>query len=210
MTPGHSTVPAVMPQLAVSVLMLRGEVPDLEIFIQNRTLTMDFAAGMVVFPGGRVDEVDRVASRSRPVPPDLLDRQAQCWAETSIGGGSRKELLAASAVLLAAAVREVEEETGVLLPVRQLNPWANWITPAGYGKRFDTFFFLTLPTASLDPQHRTTEADSSHWAPVREILRGAAEGRLQLMRPTASLLQELAGSPGDLTVKRRILPVGRL
>ena len=90
MTPGHSTVPSVMPQLAVSVLMLRGEVPDLEIFIQNRTLTMDFAAGMVVFPGGRVDEVDRVASRSRPVPPDLLDRQAQCWAETSIGGGAER------------------------------------------------------------------------------------------------------------------------
>ncbi|WP_026549247.1 NUDIX hydrolase [Arthrobacter sp. Br18] len=210
MTPGSRTPPVVVPRLAVSVLMVRGDVPNLEVFVQNRTSTMDFAAGMVVFPGGRVDEVDHAAARTWRVSPDLLERHARCWTETSIAVGSRAELLVSAEVLLAAAVREVEEETGAVLSVGDLIPWANWITPTGYSKRFDTFFYLTVLAEFLDPQHRTTEADSSHWAPVRGLLRGAAEGRLEMMRPTTVLLQELARHPGTWAAERRISPVGSL
>lgn len=210
MTSEPGGLPGVVPRLAVSVLMLRGNVPDLEVFIQNRTLTMDFAAGVVVFPGGRVDDVDYITARTQPAPPDLLERHALSWSQTSIASGSRVELLAASGVLLAAAVREVQEETGAVLSAADLTPWANWITPATYGKRFDTYFYLTVLAPSLDPQHQTTEADSSHWAPVRDILRGAADGTLELMRPTASLLEELAGHSANPTGVRRISPVGQL
>ena len=198
--------------------MVRGD----EIFIQNRSLTMDFAAGVVVFPGGRVDDVDRVTAAANPAPAPLLAHHARSWAETSVAsggvpgaiGGSPQE---ASGVLLAAAVREVREETGAVLAPEELTPWANWITPASYGKRFDTFFYLTVLAPTLDPQHQTTEADSSHWATARWILAGAAEGRLNLMRPTEALLAELAGLPGTLAAAlqpilrapRRISPVGR-
>ncbi|MHA7154282.1 NUDIX hydrolase [Arthrobacter sp. TMN-50] len=205
--------PAV-PRLAVSVLMLRGD----QIFIQNRSLTMDFAAGVVAFPGGRVDDVDHVTARAHPAPASLLATHARCWAETSVTAGGWSDPTEAAGVLLAAAVREVHEETGAILSPAELTPWANWITPASYSKRFDTFFYLTLLTPTLDPQHRTTEADSSHWASVKDILVRAADGRVELMRPTEALLLELASLPGEspaalnvvLGAPRRISPVGSM
>lgn len=213
MSSPYRGTPAV-PRLAVSVLMVRGE----EIFIQNRSHTMDFAAGAVVFPGGRVDDVDLVTARARPAPPSLLSAHARCWAETSIASAGNGDPAAGAGVLLAAAVREVQEETGAVLSPQDLTPWANWITPASYGKRFDTFFYLTVLAPTLAPQHQTTEAVSSHWSPVRSILAGAAAGTLELMRPTEALLQELADLPGSLPralepalrAPRRITPVGTL
>lgn len=204
--------PAV-PRLAVSVLMLRGD----QIFIQNRSLTMDFAAGVVVFPGGRVDDVDHLTASAQPAPASLLAAHAHCWAETSVASGNWDDSLAASGVLLAAAVREVHEETGAMLSPADLTPWANWITPTSYSKRFDTFFYLTVLEPALDPQHLTTEADSSHWASVNDILAGAADGEVELMRPTEALLMELASLPGELPenlnavleAPHRISPVGR-
>ncbi|MHA7273441.1 NUDIX hydrolase [Arthrobacter sp. TMT4-20] len=218
MRTSHNDAPAVVPRLAVSVLMIRGD----EIFIQNRSLTMDFAAGVVVFPGGRVDAVDHVTAVAHPAPAHLLANHARSWAATSIASGRGPGSIEvspaeASGVLLAAAVREVQEETGAVLAPEDLTPWANWITPASYGKRFDTFFYLTVLAPTVDPRHQTTEADSSHWATARWILAGAADGQLNLMRPTEALLKELAGLPGRLAAAlqpilqapRRISPVGR-
>lgn len=46
------------PRLAVSVVMLRDSPRGIEVFVQHRASTMDFAAGVIAFPGGRVDDVD--------------------------------------------------------------------------------------------------------------------------------------------------------
>lgn len=210
----HNRGTPAVPRLAVSVLMVRGE----DIFIQNRSHTMDFAAGAVVFPGGRVDDVDRITAQARPAPSSLLSAHAQCWAETSVAAGDSVDPVAGAGVLLAAAIREVQEETGAVLSPQDLTPWANWITPTSYGKRFDTYFYLTVLAPTLAPQHQTTEADSSHWSPVRSILADAAVGALELMRPTEALLQELADLSGSLPealepvlrAPRRITPVGTL
>lgn len=209
--PASEPTPAV-PRLAVSVLMLRRDAPNVEVFIQNRAHTMDFAAGVVVFPGGRVDDADYKSARADPVPPPILQRHASSWAKCSVAAGGPVSLAEMSGVLLAAALREVEEETGALLSVGDLLPWANWITPPERTKRFDTYFYLTVVAPSLEPRHQTTEADSSHWAPVGEILRGADDGRLKLMRPTRALLLELADLSDVAGLPRQprvIIPVGR-
>lgn len=49
---GESTQDA---RLAVSVIPLRESDMEPELFVQHRVSTMDFAAGMIVFPGGRAD-----------------------------------------------------------------------------------------------------------------------------------------------------------
>ena len=41
-----------------------------------------------------------------------------------------------------AAVRELEEEADVLLPVAALTPFSHWLTPAGMKRRFATWFFV--------------------------------------------------------------------
>ncbi len=182
-----------VPKLAVSVLMLRRDAPELEIFIQHRATTMDFAAGAVVFPGGRVDDADYVAGAAAAPEETVLERHADAWHQTAVAANGDETLQELSVVLLAAAIREVREETGAALTASELLPWANWVTPPGGPKRFDTYFYLAIIGPSVNPRHQTTEADASHWWPVRKVLDEAAAGNLQLLRPTYTLLKDLAG-----------------
>ena len=170
---------------AVSVLMLRDGGSGLEVFIQHRVSTMDFAAGVVVFPGGRVDPIDEQTAKSIEVADPQAHQEA--WKLASIA-----EVADGWRMLLAAAVREVQEETGAVLDPGGLKPWANWVTPAGLPKRFDTYFYIISASDLDSAHHQTTEAHTSEWLPVWEILTAETEERLKLMRPTLVLLRELA------------------
>lgn len=201
----------VEPALAVSVIMFRSGARGLEVFIQNRVVTMDFAPGAVVFPGGRVDPVDHVSAGLHPVNDAVRRRHAFAWRYSRIAVNGPQETEELAQVLLAAAKREVQEESGVVVDVENLQPWANWVTPAEMPKRFDTYFYLAAPSATIKPVHQTTEADSSHWAPAAELLQAADRGDLFLMRPTRTLLAELV-EMGDVesipTHERSVVPVG--
>lgn len=93
------------PRPAASVLLLRDGAAGLEVFVQRRADTMRFAPGMTVFPGGGVDARDAAAPGAWRGPGE------RWWAR-------RLRVPAAAArALVVAAVREVFEETGVLLAV---------------------------------------------------------------------------------------------
>ncbi|OIH85239.1 hypothetical protein BLJ79_08650 [Arthrobacter sp. UCD-GKA] len=188
MAPRHKVVPA---RKAASVLMLRTREKILEVFIQHRATTMDFAAGMVVFPGGRVDQADRVAALEDPAAAGILASHAAAWRNTSLAGAEPNHDHFESSVVLAAARREVFEETGCLLEAEQLRPWANWVTPPQQPKRFDTFFYVASPAPGCLPRHQTTEAVSSVWMAVEEVLAAHERGQLRLMLPTQALLQSV-------------------
>lgn len=183
---GH---PAPEPRLAASVILLRDAPDGLEVFVQHRVSTMDFAAGMVVFPGGRVDAAD---SDGWDYPQELLVRHADAWSEASISANPDQSIRKAGTVL-AAALREVQEEAGLALEPAALRPWANWVTPVDMPKRFDTYFYVAKVRDGAAPQHQTTEAWQSLWMPVAGVLTAEAQGTLQLMPPTYYLLNELAG-----------------
>jgi 8-oxo-dGTP pyrophosphatase MutT (NUDIX family) len=97
----------VEPRLASTVVLMRpikGDAPNaFEVYALRRVATMAFAAGMYVFPGGGVDPRDATAEIgwAGPTPGE--------WAE-------RLGLPEAQArAVVCAAVREVFEESGVLL-----------------------------------------------------------------------------------------------
>ncbi|GGU23243.1 hypothetical protein GCM10007979_22800 [Nocardioides albus] len=95
----------VEPRDAATVLLLRpGSASGPEVYLLRRQLTMGFAAGMAVFPGGGVDVRDA----------ELPD---SCWAGPSAGEWARRLGVEESRAraLVAAAVRETFEECGVLL-----------------------------------------------------------------------------------------------
>ena len=77
------------PRDAAVVVLWRGEGADLELFLVRRSRGLRFSAGFHAFPGGKVDRLDAVTRVERCVPEE--------------------------APLLAAAIRETFEETGVLL-----------------------------------------------------------------------------------------------
>ncbi|WP_431229752.1 NUDIX hydrolase [Paenarthrobacter nicotinovorans] len=183
-----SHAPVAEPRLAASVILLRDAPSGLETFVQHRVSTMDFAAGMVVFPGGRVDAVDQ---SGWDYPGELLRSHALSWAQSSISADTALAERNAGMVLTA-AIREVQEEAGLGIEPGDLRPWANWITPIDMPKRFDTYFYVAKPAPEAQPRHQTTEAWQSLWMPVSGILEAEAAGQLKLMPPTYYLLKEIA------------------
>ncbi|MDR6989830.1 8-oxo-dGTP pyrophosphatase MutT (NUDIX family) [Paenarthrobacter nitroguajacolicus] len=183
--PPADATAASQPRLAASVILLRDAPGGLEAFVQHRVSTMDFAAGMVVFPGGRVDAAD---TSGWDYPAELLQQHADAWRSSSIGANGN----ASAGTVLTAAIREVREEAGLSIHAADLRPWANWITPTDMPKRFDTYFYLAKPAPGAEPQHQTTEAWQSLWMPVHAILESEAAGALKLMPPTYYLLKEIA------------------
>jgi 8-oxo-dGTP pyrophosphatase MutT (NUDIX family) len=197
-------------------MLIRDGAAGVETFVLRRVPAMAFAAGMTVFPGGGVDPADRDESIGWWGPdPD--------WWRAALGEG-------AEPALVVAAVRELFEETGVLLAGRQpsglvasldddvrtavlerrctlarvltdagllirsdlLRPWANWLTPPGQGRRYDTFFFAAALPEGQQAGMLTTEADLGEWRRPADLLAEQRTGRTKLMPPTILTLRELA------------------
>jgi 8-oxo-dGTP pyrophosphatase MutT (NUDIX family) len=91
------------PKLASTVLLLRAGNPGPEVYLIRRAATMAFAAGMHAFPGGTVDP------RDADVQP--------AWAGPTPAEWARRLGLDEpyARAVVSAAVREVFEESGVLL-----------------------------------------------------------------------------------------------
>ena len=151
------------PRPAVSVIPVRSRRGVLEVFVQHRALTMDFAPGAVVFPGGRVDPVDAATAYRQGI-----------------------------SVARACAVREVAEESGAVIDPAALLPWDRWVTPVRYPKRFDVEFFLLPVEAGDEFVHQTDEATHSEWVPVAELVGAAEEGTVTLVPPTRTIVDELS------------------
>ncbi|QBF45019.1 NUDIX hydrolase [Janibacter limosus] len=90
-------------KLASTVMLVRDDEGPLEVFMLRRVSSMAFAPSMHVFPGGGVDRRD--AEDEVPWAGPSVEE----WAETL----DTDE--ASARMLVAAAVREIFEETGVLL-----------------------------------------------------------------------------------------------
>jgi 8-oxo-dGTP pyrophosphatase MutT (NUDIX family) len=195
---------------AATVVLLRDGPSGLDTWLLTRVHAMVFAAGMSVFPGGRVEagdaELPGVAAAGAGVA-----RRFKC-AE-SLGRG-----------LVGAAVRETFEETGLLLtrpPTialdaradveagrlsfrdllitrgltvdgAALSPWARWITPAGEIRRYDTRFFVAALPEGAAPVNVTSESSAAGWFHVRTVLADEERGGAALLPPTLSVLRAVA------------------
>lgn len=219
--PGGDDVPV---RDAATVMLVRDGADGVEVFLFRRVASMVFAAGMHVFPGGRVDAADG----DPDLPWEGTDPAAlaRAFGTTSEGGRA----------LAAAAVRETFEECGVLLasppgggPVvglgpdwearRQavldgtttlgallreaglvlradlLTPWARWVTPAGEVRRYDTRFFLVPMPAEQEAHDLGGEGERAAWVPAREAVRRWNAGEAAMLPPTIVSVEELAAAP---------------
>ena len=194
---------------AVSVIPLRDGAGGLEVFVQHRAATMDFAAGAVVFPGGRVDPVDTDPVDTDPAGDDPAgsDLDLAAWRHTSLAADPTRLVVAAHR----AGVRELAEETGHRVDLADLLAWDCWVTPAVSPKRFDVVFFV-LPCGPEDElRNTTTEAVRAGWEPVADLLLSGERGEVRLMTPTRVILTELAsfGSVADVVGRRPEIVPGR-
>lgn len=91
-----------------------------------------------------------------------------------------------------AAVRECEEEAGVVPDADRLVPFAYWVTPQESPKRFATWFFVCpvdeLPAVAVDGN----EVVDHRWSTPAMLIADHRAGELSLMPPTYVTLHELS------------------
>ncbi len=203
--------PPVVPRPAATLLLLRDGADGLEVLMTSRHEAAGFAAGALVFPGGKVDAGDHAltaccADRATLDETTLVLRIAairetfeECGILLARAGGAllTAEALAALrrnhgtaeggfAALVAAA--RLELATGDLVP------YAHWITPVDRPKRFDTHFFLAPAAPSQVAVHDGREAVDAVWLTPQAVLAGADGGRIKLVFATRMNLMKLARS----------------
>jgi 8-oxo-dGTP pyrophosphatase MutT (NUDIX family) len=194
---------------AATVVLLRDGATGPEAWLLTRIAKLAFAAGMTVFPGGRVDADDATLPI---VGADLAALAARSGCDETT-----------ARALVGAAVRETFEETGVLLTVptadlsgaradverglvsfgdllrandlavdaAAVRPWSRWVTPANELRRYDTRFFVAaLPDAAV-AQDVTYESSAASWMPVAVAIERAQRGELKMLPPTISTLASL-------------------
>jgi 8-oxo-dGTP pyrophosphatase MutT (NUDIX family) len=106
------------------------------------------------------------------------------------------------------AIRETEEETGVLLADDDLLPWAYWVTPEIEPRRFDTHFFVAALPAGQQAADLSGETDLAEWSTPAAAVAAERAGRIAMLPPTLSILLELVDL-GSVTAVREAA-VGRV
>ncbi|HEX9965414.1 MAG TPA: NUDIX hydrolase [Allosphingosinicella sp.] len=171
-----------------------------EILMLERAETMAFAAGALVFPGGRIDPGDlELATRF----PGLADAAARIAAvrETIEETGVAPALRPApdSAALRAAMASgrpfgALLDEMGLTLDLQALTPFARWCPNFREARRFDTLFYLAEAPPGGGTVHSADETESVHtfWASAATVIAEIEAGRAKAIFPTRRNLERLA------------------
>ena len=200
---------------AATIMLLRDGPFGIEVFMVVRHHAIAFAAGALVFPGGRVEETDHdLAIRDCP-NPDGLDTDALAFRVAAI-----RETFEECGVLLArplgtdrlidgASLKRLEDQHraalnagsigfDAVLGSEALQPapdllvhFAHWITPANQPKRYDTHFFLAEAPVEHLAVHDGGEAVDSLWITPERALADTEAGRFKLVFATAKNLEKL-------------------
>ena len=167
----------------------------------ERAEGMAFAGGALVFPGGRVDEDDRILGAAI-ADPDVGARVAairETIEETGIPVGllptpSPAQSLELQGALIAdAPFQSLLEEAGLTLHLESLVPLARWLPKFHVTRRFDTLFFLArAPKGDWRPNAAEGECTSAFWVTAEEVLERDRAGTARLIFPTRRNLERLA------------------
>ncbi|MEM1386142.1 MAG: NUDIX domain-containing protein [Pseudomonadota bacterium] len=184
-TGGQSVTAAPIKNAASIILVREAAGPEPRVLMGQRGAQAAFMADKVVFPGGAVDPDDAavplVTGIAQPCATRLEEQRSSAPADA----------------LCAAAIRELWEETGLILGTRGQWPepvpadWAafataGWrpsaealhfvfraVTPPGRPRRFDARFFLADAAAlANDPDdfsHASGELAHLQWIPLHQV-----------------------------------------
>ncbi|MEW1936186.1 NUDIX hydrolase [Dietzia maris] len=195
-----------------------------EVFLQHRVATMQFAAGMSVFPGGGVEprdyhgtrpwrgpepewwagrfgiDTDRAAAAVRGVARELFEETGVLLAESATGPGAVAPADPPGPDerrALDAGEGDLDSllaAHGLVLSAHLLRPWDRWTTPVGPPRRYDTLFFVAALPHGVEPDGGTTEARATEWIRADDAAQAGTLGRLGMLRPTLDVLSDLAAA----------------
>jgi 8-oxo-dGTP pyrophosphatase MutT (NUDIX family) len=160
---------------------------------------MAFAAGALVFPGGRIDEADRQLGGELGIDPAAVAAIRETIEETAVPVGisplpDHAGMCGLQDALVAERrFDELLNENGLRLDAAALTPFARWVPKFHAVRRFDTLFFIARCPAG-DGKTRVIEGECSAaaWITAAEVLERDARGEARLIFPTRRTLERLA------------------
>lgn len=229
-------LPDALPRDASTVMLVRDGASGVEVFLLRRVAGMAFAGGMTVFPGGGVDPSDIDTDIEWAGPPvawwaarlgtsENLAKALVCAAvrETFeecgvlLAGPSADTVVAETSGYAQARTQLENRELSfsdfldrehLVLRADLLRPWANWITPIGEGRRYDTRFFVAAAPVGQDADGATSEAAEVTWQTPAAAIDQWRSGGSVLLPPTWSQLTALAefGAVADILAAEPLIP----
>ncbi len=201
--------------LASTLILVRQQGRGVEVFLAKRTPKATFVPGALVFPGGKVDEHDRLeAFREHCDGADSLDDFTlqlkvasirEAFEEVGIlflrHRGEEQLLSPEESLRLQSYRSQIEsgersflsfvQEHNLRLACDCLHRYANWITPERLPRRYDTFFFLAQAPAGQVAEHDGSELVDSLWVTPLQAIQLCEEGKYTMIFPTRSVLRSL-------------------
>jgi 8-oxo-dGTP pyrophosphatase MutT (NUDIX family) len=197
-----SDLPDIIPAATVVLMRAAANGPP-QVLVTERTGRMAFAAGALVFPGGRIDADDHATAEL--LAPDTSHAAARIAAiretieETGLAPGLRPAPDPATARALRTGVDDEQPFAsllgahGLTLDLEALTPFARWCPNFRETRRFDTMFFLAeAPEEAGEPEVSEHEAVRAFWASAADILAEVEAGRAHAIFPTRRNLERLA------------------
>lgn len=206
------------PRLSATILLLRDAAPHPEVLMVKRHYEIDFAAGALVFPGGKAAPADaspdwddwtdgdfgpvqqdaRIAAiREAYEESGLLlarPRSARGTGATLVGADMAEKL----APFRSAVDRgeqsflELMKENGLVLALDSLVHFGHWITPEMMPKRFDTHFYIAPAPEWQIAAHDGRETTDAVWVAANDALQQERDGTATIIFPTRMNLVKLA------------------
>lgn len=191
--------------LAATIILMRetSEGPP-ELLMLERAATMAFAAGALVFPGGRVDPQDFTLAAQLGLAEDIEETAQRIAAiretieEAGIAVGLRPVPDPAALGALRQGLSEnrpfpaLLNELDLKLDLEALSPFARWQPAEDVARRFDTRFYLAAVPPDAAVQADGGENVRALWATALALLEDDEKGRHRVIFPTWCNLDRLA------------------
>jgi 8-oxo-dGTP pyrophosphatase MutT (NUDIX family) len=191
-----------LPIPASTLVILRdriGRAPEL--LMVERAATMAFAAGAMVFPGGRIDPDDYRLAEVMGLGDDGPARIAairETIEEVGLAIGVAPTPSAATVADLRAKLHagmpfaQTLAAHGLTLIPDALTPFARWLPDHPGMRIFDTLFFLARAPADVEVEVDGTENVRLVWTTAAQALAAADAGEATIIYPTRRNLERLA------------------
>jgi len=168
-----------------------------ELLMVERAEGMAFAAGALVFPGGRIDDADRALATGLDVDPHAIAAIRETVEETAVPVGldpvpdpdtaARLQMELIADTPLANAIGDLRIDADAL------TPFARWVPKFHAVRRFDTLFFVAeAPAGDWAPRVIEGECAGACWLSAAEVLERDRNGEARLIFPTRRTLERIA------------------
>ena len=176
-----------------------------QILVVERSAQMAFAAGALVFPGGRIDAADRDLADALGRPDDAAKISAirETIEESAVAPALTGDVTPALGLALQQSLIDGAPFAGLLdahglaLDLAALVPFARWLPAFHHARTFDTMFFLARapspgPAGDWAPRPQPGECVAAEWASPAELIARIDRGEASAIFPTRRNLERLA------------------